>query len=272
MKNKVKLTLWVLLLLQPVTVYAWGWTDIWQTADQQAAKLLQAGKPEQAARTFKNKDWQAVAQYRSGNYAQSYRQFQARNTSDSQYNAGNAAAFQEHYQEAIAAYDKALALNPNNTDAFTNREIVKKLQKQTKQPQDKSSDRSKDDKKDQTQGKDNQSSSQNSKQDNATANDNKQNQETRSQKDAKDKAGEQPQQGNKEKEKENNQTAGGQQPASGQQDQTNAATNRVQAGNEDKRQLLRRVADDPGGLLRQKFMRDYLRRHAEGDSADQGVS
>ncbi len=133
MKNKIRLTIWSLLLLQPATSFAWSWTDLWYTPDQQATRLLHDGQAKPAAQKFKNRDWQAVAHYRAGNYAQSYQQFKSQKTSDGQYNAGNAAAHQRLYKEAIAAYDKALALNPNNTDAVTNREIVKKLLQQQEQ-------------------------------------------------------------------------------------------------------------------------------------------
>lgn len=120
----------LLSLLLPTTALASHWMDLWRTPDQQGTQLLQKGQSDAAAKVFKDKNWQAVSHYRSGDYEHAFNKFSANKSSDGQYNAGNAAAFMGKYQEAIAAYDKAIALNANNADAVTNREIIKKLLQQ----------------------------------------------------------------------------------------------------------------------------------------------
>ena len=109
-----------------------------ETADQQGRDLLQAGKAKEAADVFNNKDWQAIANFKSGNYSVAFQQFNKKKTSDSQYNAGNSAAYLAHYQEAIDAYDKAIDLNPNNTDAIFNRDMIKKIMNEKKPDQNSS--------------------------------------------------------------------------------------------------------------------------------------
>ena len=229
---------WWLGLVLPVTANAWQWMDLWQTPDQQGSALLQAGKPQAAAQLFKDKNWQNVAQYRSGNYEQAYQQFSGKQASDDQYNAGNAAAFMGKYQEAMTAYDKAIAMNSANADAVFNRDIVKKLlaqQQQQQQPQNQ-------------QQKNNASSEQNKdKQNNAASQKNSQSSSQESSKNKDDPA---------------------QQPKGTQPSQYNKMTKAEQASaavqqrqNEKNQQLLRRLTDEPGSLLQQKFLRDYYRRH-----------
>lgn len=247
-----KYFLWLFLICSN-SIFAWHWTDLWQTQDQQAEKLLAAGKFKEAAHTFQNSDWRNVSLYRSGDYKSAYENFRDKNTSDSQYNAGNAAAFSGNYQEAIDAYDKAITLNPNNQDAITNREIIKKLLKKNNKQQ---SNKDKDNK--QNKNQDNKQTANNNK------NNNKQNKDDKSQAQQKNMSE------NKSKNKDDNQK---QQPQPSQVDkqkqdmpQQQPTSASMQQQNEDKNQALRRIVDDPGGLLRQKFLRDYLRRHNENIS------
>lgn len=248
-------TLLCLLLLSPASASAWQWQDLWRTPDQQASRLLQAGKAREAADVFRDKNWQSVSHYRAGNYAQAFKQFSHDKSSDGQYNAGNAAAFMEHYQEAITAYDKAIALNPNNKDAIANREIVKKiLEQKPPQQQNQSADK---DKKDESKSS-------------ADKNNSQQNSEKNKQTDKQNNS-----QANNKQEPGNN-TKSNPSKNSGDQDQPNNiqanATNKQQRQDENNKQLLRRLTDDAGGLLQQKFLRDYGRRHGIDDNSDQGMN
>ena len=263
-----------LLLIFPLTANAWQWMDLWQTPDQQGHQLLQTGKPAVAAHVFKDKNWQSVSHYRAGNYADAFSQFNSHQTSDGQYNAGNAAAFMGKYQEAIAAYDKALVLNPKNTDASINRDIVKKLlqeQQQQKQQQK------------QQDNKDNSSSEKNK------ANQDKSNSTQNNQSDQQQKKENSPpdskQDDTKQNPAQNTQSEKQNQQSSQQnnkdpmqqsqldktpQDEEKTTSAKQQRQEENNQQLLRRLGDDPGGLLQQKFLRDYVRRHNGDDNSDQG--
>jgi Ca-activated chloride channel family protein len=274
MKTFLKQLISISLLSLPTPVMAWHMQDLWQTPDQQGSTLLQAGKPQAAASVFKNKDWQAVAHYKSGDYKQALQQFSGKKTSDDQYNAGNAAANLGQYKAALNYYDKAIALNSNNTDAITNRDIVKKLMEKKQQQQQQSQinssseqdEKAKQDQNNTQANKDNKQEQKNSAPNKSGEPQTAQNNQNKNQAN-----------GSHQQSKPNNPTSeqvkNGNQPS----DQTvnaaqqNAAANADDKGKEeDNNQLLRRLADDPGGLLRQKFLRDYIREHGTGDGSDQG--
>ena len=115
--------------------HAFGWNDLWLRPDQQASHKLEAGQPKQAAAFFQRPDWRAAAQYQAGDYAQALQSLKGRAGVNTEYNIGNTLAKLGRLENAIAAYDRALAANPNDTDARHNRELVQKLLKQQRQPQ-----------------------------------------------------------------------------------------------------------------------------------------
>ena len=117
MRNKMKKAGAVCLVLCSPLVYSFSWQDLWLTADQQAQQLMRKGEFDQAAKRFQQPDWQAAAAYRAGHYDQSAQSFASRPNAQNYYNQGNALAHQQHYEEAIKAYDKALQLNPADQDA-----------------------------------------------------------------------------------------------------------------------------------------------------------
>lgn len=137
----------VLLPLLPAPAEAAGWRDWWQRPDQQAASALQAGQPAQAQQLAQDPAWRGAAAYRAGDYAAAAAALGQAGGVDAPYNLGNALAKQGQYQQAIAAYDRALQLNPQNADAKANRDAVEAaLRKQ--QQQQKQNPSSKDDHKD----------------------------------------------------------------------------------------------------------------------------
>lgn len=109
------------------------WQDLWKTPYQQGSAALKRGDAKQAAQLFKNPAWRATAQYRSKDYAAAAKAFARMDTSNGKYNLGNALAHQGHYKAAIGAYDKALAMNPKNADAAYNKKLLEKLLKQRQQ-------------------------------------------------------------------------------------------------------------------------------------------
>ena len=68
--------------------------------------------------------WQAAKAYREEDYREALAGFERDTSATGFYNQGNALARIERFQEAIAAYDKALALKPEFEDANYNRELV----------------------------------------------------------------------------------------------------------------------------------------------------
>lgn len=80
----------------------------WRRADQVEQQQLQTG----------------VDAYRRGDFAAAQKQFEGIDSDQGWYNLGNALARQGRYDDAIAAYDKALAKHPRMEDAVANRAAV----------------------------------------------------------------------------------------------------------------------------------------------------
>ena len=93
------------MVLAPPPAQAIDW---WQRADQARHEQMQQG----------------MDAYRDGEYAAAARAWEGLDTADAHYNRGNALARQGRFAEAIAAYDRALELQPGMEDALANREVV----------------------------------------------------------------------------------------------------------------------------------------------------
>ena len=63
-----KIVQFVGMLFLAFPIQAMKWSDLWQSSDQQAALALSRGHYQQAAEQFKRLDWRAVAYYKSGHY------------------------------------------------------------------------------------------------------------------------------------------------------------------------------------------------------------
>jgi len=281
---------WLLLLLvtvsatvsMPQPAMALGWDDLWLRADQQAARALQAGDPEQAAQLADDPALRGTAAYQAGDYEQAVDAFTGSAGSDADYNQGNALAKLERYEEAIAAYDRALAKQAGMADAEHNKAEVEKLleEQQEEQQKDKKNQQGKKDEKDQQgqegqqgegdeQGADQQQSAEGSEgdkqgeeQETSGAEQGEQQEEA---------AGEQ-QQAADEEGAEDEQQSAQQDGADGKEqgDQPAQAAEAKPLDSEEKQaaeQWLRRIPDDPGGLLRRKFLYQY-RQQTQGAAAD----
>uniref|UniRef100_UPI00131ED1B3 tetratricopeptide repeat protein n=1 Tax=Xanthomonas fragariae TaxID=48664 RepID=UPI00131ED1B3 len=90
---------------------------LWQRADQVQQQRLDAG----------------VQAYRKGDFAAAQSAFEGVPTDEGLYNLGNALARQGQYDEAIAAYDRALKQHPNQLDAIANRAAVDAARKRQQQ-------------------------------------------------------------------------------------------------------------------------------------------
>ena len=298
-----------LLIPIPHNAYAFGWNDLWRTPDQQAAQALKQGNPQQAATLFKNKQWQGAANYRAKNYKDTVKDLDGINTPDALYNKANALARLGQFKQAIDAYDQTLKLDPNHADAKYNRDLLKKYlqQQQNKNQNQKQNQQSqKDSKDDKGQGKQSQqkndsgkdqkqqqdaSQQQSGKQDKQQASTDqkqqqqnsgdKQKQEDAQQKNQAQKEQQAQQQNKAEKEKQaqaQEEKDKAQDKKDKQQDAARSAASKKLSPEEAKKQeqqlaneqWLRRIPDDPGGLLRRKFLyQSQLNREQSGQPSEQ---
>ena len=196
----------------------------WKTPDQKAYVAYKNQQYQKAMFLFKRADWRGVAAFRQKNYAQAIRSFAEITSADGFYNLGTALAFQGDYDNAIKAYHKALSIEPGHADAKYNLAILEKMKQDQKQQQNPK------------QQSDNKKQEKNQPQ--SQPQDESKNQENK-QKSASKKSQTQEQ-------KKNDQSKADKQQ-------------KAQEG-----QWLKLIEDDPAGLLKQKFLRDYQREVEEG--------
>ena len=256
----------VILLCLPISAMA----DFWLNSNQKGQQALDEGRPNEAASLFERPDWQGVAEYRAGEYDEALQRWVEAKTADGYFNQGNALAQKGQYEKAIAEYDKALELEVDMADAQFNKELMEKLlqqqeqqEKEQEQESDKQDQDNKDQQQDQQQSKDGDQpqDEQNNQEPQSSDQDNKGDQEPQPQ-EPQDNQGQEENSDNKPQDdtpKEQNQ-----QPENSEQDQNAKQSPPVdsEVSEEDQatEQWLRQIPDDPGGLLRRKFQRDYQLR------------
>ena len=223
------------LLLSPEAEAGW-WEDLWLRKDQQAWQSLRSDDPQTAAALARDPSLAGEAWYRSGEYANAGEAWGTLDTADAHYNRGNALAWQGDLDGAIAAYDRALEQEPDHLDAIYNRNLVDRLkQEQEQEQQDQQGDQG------ESEPGDEQQESESSEQ--------------------QEQEGEQDAEG-VESEEEPDSEQGEPSPQELSLEETWS-----EEDEQAMEQWLRRIPDDPGGLLRRKFRNEHQRRGAPEDEA-----
>jgi len=240
---------------QPEPAYALDWGSLWKNNNQQAEQLLRDNKASQAAEKFSDKEWKAGAEYKSGNYKQALETYKSLQSSDPdiQYNLANTQAQLGMYDEALQTYNKIIEKHPEHSDAKHNRDLIEKMQQQDNKPSDKNKS---DDKQNNKSDSKDSSSSENDKANNEEDKDSESDKKQDSNKpeDTKESKQSEPQDEDNASEK-NNKT----QPEDEKQDDDQQEAENLQQDQLSKEQRqaneqwLRRIPDDPGGLLKRKF-------------------
>lgn len=262
--------------LTPSKSYALGWDDLWKNKNQQAYEKLQQEQPAEAAQQFDQPDWKASAHYRAGDYEEAAKNFAQSDSADAHYNRGNALAKANKLPEAIKAYDQALKLDPELEDAKKNRTLVEELLKQQQQnQQDQNQDKDDQEKKDQEQQdqeKEDQGNNEQQKDEQQKEQQSQQDQQSSADQDNQQKQSEQ--QGSDQEKTEEEKAAEAAQREQEEQQAAEEKMQQMQAGEpkddgltDEERQAmeqwLRRIPDDPGGLLRNKFNYEHYKRNQE---------
>ncbi len=260
-----------LLIQQPDDAMAFEWNDLWLNKNQKAMQALQNEQTELAAELFDDKEWKAAANYRKGDYAATEALLNEQEDDRSIYNKANALARQGRYEEAIAAYDKVLEHEPEHEDAVFNRDLIKKeLEKQQQQKSDsdnqsEQNEQNKDQNQESEQQSDSEQQSQEQKQSEQSGseqqeqqnNDEQQQADSDSKQDSENESEQQSEQEMKEQEQKESAEQTEEQNASQQ------ASTELDEEQQATEQWLRRIPDDPSGLLRRKFKYQYQQQNRQ---------
>jgi Ca-activated chloride channel family protein len=261
---------WVIVLLVFMVptenqAYALDWDDIWQTRDQQAQKLLEEGAAADAIALFENPEWKAVAQYRAQDYAASAEAFAANEDTRSLYNLGNAMARQGEFESAIDAYEQVLEIDPDDEDAAYNRDLLQQVQEQQEQQQQgeqqESSDQQGDGEQSDSEGESSEESSDSEAQSDSESEDNESRRDEQEASEEDMQALQEELQRAAEEAQQNEQQMAEQQLTPEELEALRQEQEQEQA----MEQWLRRIPNDPGGLLRRKFRYQYQKTGKDQD-------
>ena len=277
------------LLHAPHGEASW-WDDLWLSKDQQGYRELGKGDAERARELFADPAWQGIAAAEAGEHGVAAQAFAGIDSADAHYNRGNALARAGKLDEAIAAYDEALAHAPAMEDATFNKALVESLKNQQRDDHNgergdagDSRDNAQDAQDDSQQGEPDQGGQHGENNEN-DGNDGGESQDAGAAQQPQDEA---PPQGQHEAPPQDGGQTGGDADAKlsseqdgapdnpqaapdAQQDQRETDASPVQeadqagdAVQQNAQQWLRRVPDDPGGLLRNKFEYEARQRFRE---------
>ncbi|QTN40276.1 VWA domain-containing protein [Marinobacter salsuginis] len=265
----------ILLPVWPQPAAAISWDELWQREDQRAPELIEKS-PEAAARQMEDPEWRGSALYRSGQFEGAAQAFARSQGPGASYNRGNALARAGKLQEALAAYDAALEQAPDMEDARHNRKIVEELLNQQQQDQEggqqDSSDSSSNDENQGNQQQSRQNQEGNGESESSSGSGNNQQQDPRNSQTASGNEDSANNQGDEQSQQEpgeegNPEQASGEgEPPAGQA-QAPAPISETPL-TQSQEQWLRRVPDNPGGLLQRKFLQQYQQRQTPSDEGD----
>lgn len=295
------LSLIFIIGLQPEQSMANFWDDLWQTKDQQGQKIFEQD-PSRAAEVFEDSNWKASSHYRAGDYEQAAEHFITdEDTSlteqvSSHFNRGNALAHAGELEKSIAAYEKALELDDAFSDASFNKQLVEELLKQQQEKQEQQqeqenqeqqdsdkqdSDEKKDSEKENSEQQDSeQQDSQQQDSDQQQQDSDSESQQSESQEDSPEESQEESQNSPAEEndsDKDESDTQKSEQAEKDNESEENQAqkseTTQAEQAEDDLtreerqalKQWLNRIPDDPGGLLKRKFLYQYKQREHQDE-------
>ncbi len=286
----------LLLLPLPKNSYALDinkeWQGLWQTEDQQAQEAYNNKQYDEAAELFKNPDWKEIAQYQADKLVEE--DMKEPRTATGYYNQGTILAklgesnktkgdYEKaigDYEKAIAKFAKALTKEPNEDlkkDIKENQDIVSKELEKLKQEQKQQNQQKKDNKQDSQDKKNQEKNKEGDKSDQPEQDKNQEKQDEQKEADKKPEkkseqsqksAEQQPEKKEAEKQEQENQPEAAKpeqtdpkkddkKPDAAKSQPMDQMTNEEKQANE---QWLKRIPDDPAGLLKRKFKYQYDQR------------
>ena len=278
--------------------------DVLLNGDQQGEKYFEQN-PAKAAESFSDLKWKASSLYKAGDYQGALDIWQQFDDAQSLYNQGNALAQLQQIDKAIAAYEAALKKQNDLEDAKANKALLEQLkqnqdnsQQQNQDGSDSqdSSEQNQDSSESSDQNSEQQNQSQNSDSKDAQSQDSQSSDSNEPQENQRDSDQQSAQasdtntqsenpleqaQTEEEKQRQEEMDAMKEQMAQQTQDEQNnenegeqgslQAQPKSQADLEQEQamqQWIQRIPDDPGGLLRNKFLYQYQQR--QGNTEQNG--
>jgi Ca-activated chloride channel family protein len=116
------------LLSFPDPAAAMDWGSLWRNRDQQGEHAFQARDYQRAAEEFRDPAWRAAALYRAGRFEQAAAALERLRQPDAIYNRANALAQLGRFEEAMALYEDVLRAQPGHDDARHNLELLRGLE------------------------------------------------------------------------------------------------------------------------------------------------
>ena len=260
---------WVFILIFTVLpydnqIYAFEWIDLWKTKNQQAKEAFDNGDYDTAVSLFTDPKWLAAANYDAKNFQKSAQIFNSIDDGDSLYNYANSLAKSGQLKKALEIYNEVIDLENKPEDAIYNRDLIMNLLKEQESKgendnneqssnEGSSGDNNQDEISENSQETQNESSSEDGNNDDQ--NDLDSNREESNEEDIEaierelEKAAD-----NSENELQENNS-----------NEAEVDERMVQEQQQALEQWLRRIPDDPGGLLRRKFRYQYQRQGVDQD-------
>jgi len=280
----------------PETAQALEWNDLWLNPDQRGMQAMEAQEFGAAAERFSDTRWKAAALYRAGEYEESAAQLEGIADPEAAYNRGNALARAGRYEDAIESYRQTLAQQPDHADARHNLELLEQMQNPQQQQQQSGQGDSEEQEQNQAgeqqsgqqdgggqdqqkaQGSEQQKDPQQQEQtageqssggqqhnDEQTASDARESEQSQQEQGARQTGEERKADDQDTQDERNSGREGEEEPGQTAEAEPDPRQSEEQQAME---QWLRRVPDDPGGLLRRKFRYQYTQRHRNtGDEA-----
>lgn len=256
------------MLIFPAVVLADGWDDLWLTPDQQKRRLVEQGDFE-ALSASEDAAWSGVGHYKQGSYKEAAKAFDEIPGISGRYNAATSLIHAGEYQEAIDKLNQVLEEQPDHEKARHNLDVAQQLIELQEPPPQEGQDGESDGQQDQQnqKGEDQQSRGDENSGDQQESDQQGDSDTSDGADNQSESAQDQP--GSDQSESEQNQDSGSNDVDQEQQeeqqnessDSEERAMNQADAElSEDQQateQWLRRIPDDPTGLLRRKLRRSH---------------
>lgn len=250
------------------------WSRLWQSSEQKGVDLLEQNKPEQALAYLQSPDWRATAHYRQGDYEQAQDIWSEGDdegedgnaedgNAENAYNKGNALAWQGNFDEALAAYESALEKQPEMEDALANRALMLELLGQTEQGQPGEGEEQ-DGESEQAEGQQGQSGEGEEQQAQSGEGEEEQAQGADQMSEQSEEEGSEDSQAQSQETPEGDDSED--QTSLARKDDENQDDESTEEEKQALQQWLRRIPDDPGGLLKRKFQHEAQQRQRERQS------